>query len=325
MIVKKGKKFLPETHPHLLKEWDYSKNGNLRPENASFGSHKRVWWRCRKEECKHSWLAAPNNRTKKARPRGCPSCSGSVVSDKNRLPIKCPELAKEWDFSKNKGLSPRDISYGSEKKVWWLCSNPRCEYSWKTSVCRRACGREGCPACAGRVATEKTSLASKFSELVEEWDFIKNQELCPDEVTCGSHKKVWWRCSEGHSWQALIYNRTGKGYGCPICSGGSISRISQKWLDQLNMPKEDREYYIKKLGIRVDAYVPETNTVYEFLGNYWHGNPEIFPAEEKNRVTKKTFGALHKKTLKRLESLRKAGYNVVHIWENDFVNCKAGV
>ena len=32
-----------------------------------------------------------------------------------------------------------------------------------------------------------------------------------------SHKKVWWQCSEGHEWQAFVFNRT-KGWGCPQCA-----------------------------------------------------------------------------------------------------------
>ena len=34
-----------------------------------------------------------------------------------------PELLKEWDYEKNNelGLTPETISYGSAKKVWWIC------------------------------------------------------------------------------------------------------------------------------------------------------------------------------------------------------------
>ena len=42
--------------------------------------------------------------------------------------------------------------------------------------------------------------------------------LTPDDVTNGSHKKVWWRCEKGHSWQAAVKSRT-LGAGCPVCTG----------------------------------------------------------------------------------------------------------
>ena len=37
-------------------------------------------------------------------------------------------------------------------------------------------------------------------------------------VTASSGKAVWWRCSYGHSWRAIIANRN-KGNGCPVCAG----------------------------------------------------------------------------------------------------------
>ncbi|MCK5017730.1 MAG: zinc-ribbon domain-containing protein, partial [Candidatus Peribacteraceae bacterium] len=138
----------------------------------------------------------------------------------------------------------------------------------------------------------------------------------------GSGKKVWWTCSNEdckHSWESSVCNRTSKRQrGCPFCAGGSRSKISQKWLDSLRVII--REHYIKDLNIRVDGFDQATNTVYEFLGNYWHGNPEIYSAEKINPHNKKSFGELYKKTLERIKLLEENGYKVVYVWENDFVN-----
>jgi len=105
---------------------------------------------------------------------------------------------------------------------------------------------------------------------------------------------------------------------------GPVSEVSQRWLDSLGVPAEHREVPIKLTGrehpFRIDGFDPETLTVYEFLGDFWHGNPARFDPQEINPVNKETFGALHKKTIRRLELLRKEGYNVVFIWEYDFRN-----
>ena len=55
-------------------------------------------------------------------------------------------------------------------------------------------------------------------ELMQEWNWDKNNELVfyPDKITCGSNKKVWWKCSKGHEWQAIIDTRS-NGSECPIC------------------------------------------------------------------------------------------------------------
>ena len=37
-------------------------------------------------------------------------------------------------------------------------------------------------------------------------------------MTFGSHKRVWWTCPNGHSWQAMVYTRS-EGTGCPVCAG----------------------------------------------------------------------------------------------------------
>lgn len=58
------------------------------------------------------------------------------------------------------------------------------------------------------------------SELLDQWHCSKNGELTPDRIAVSSNKKVWWRCTDGHEWKAVIYSRTGaKKCGCPVCSG----------------------------------------------------------------------------------------------------------
>ncbi len=66
------------------------------------------------------------------------------------------------------------------------------------------------------MATDKKSLAETHPEiatLASGWD--------PALFTAGSHKKVLWKCSIGHQWEATIGNlvRTGN---CPYCNGSRI-------------------------------------------------------------------------------------------------------
>ena len=60
------------------------------------------------------------------------------------------------------------------------------------------------------------SLAAVHPELVAEWS-EKNLPLTPDSITFGSNKKVWWKCSLGHSWKAKISDRTILGKDCSVC------------------------------------------------------------------------------------------------------------
>jgi len=56
-------------HPEIAEQWHPTKNGDLRPENVTPGSDKKVWWLCEK---KHEWEATVGNRT--SHQSGCPEC-----------------------------------------------------------------------------------------------------------------------------------------------------------------------------------------------------------------------------------------------------------
>jgi len=110
------------------------------------------------------------------------------------------------------------------------------------------------------------------------------------------------------------------GEGCPKCSN-KISKPEIKWLDELNVKIEHRNKTIKlKDGsvIRPDGYDISTNTIYEFYGDYWHGNPSIFNPDDINKRNKKTYGKLFEDTMKREQLIKESGYNLITIWESDY-------
>lgn len=85
------------------------------------------------------------------------------------------------------------------------------------------------------------------------------------------------------------------------------------------------EWKIPTTRYKADGYALQTNTIYEFMGSYWHGNPKIYKSDEFNNVAKKTMGELYKKTISRENEIKKLGYTVVTIWENDWDQmCKEG-
>ena len=123
-------------------------------------------------------------------------------------------LLREWDAARNGGLTPSDVSFGSHQKVWWQCSKG---HSWQAKVYSRSAG-SGCPYCTGRKETPENSLAVQVPSLEAEWDAEKNAPLKFADLTIGSHKKVWWRCPAGHSYDSVVKSRV-LGTGCPVCAG----------------------------------------------------------------------------------------------------------
>lgn len=110
-----------------------------------------------------------------------------------------------------------------------------------------------------------------------------------------------------------------RGSNCNIC-GVSISKGEIEWLDAMNIPKEYRQKYIK-VGARrfsTDAFDPINNIVYEYNGDYWHGNPAIFAQDKIHPIKKITYGDAYNATLEKENIIKSAGYTVISIWENDW-------
>ena len=195
----------------LLAKWDIERNLPLTPDDVTFGSHKRVWWTCPNG---HSWQAMVYTRSEGA---GCPYCTGRKASpEQNSLAKQFPALAAEWDDEKNAPLTPRDVTTGSHKLIWWRCPKG---HSYRSAVKTRVQG-SGCPYCAGKsVLPEENSLAAEYPVIVKDWDAAKNKPLTPNQVISGTKRKVWWLCPKGHSWCAAVFSRTVLGTGCPVCTG----------------------------------------------------------------------------------------------------------
>lgn len=102
----------------------------------------------------------------------------------------------------------------------------------------------------------------------------------------------------------------------------SISQI--QWLESI-MEEEGifiqhalngGEYRIPGSRYRADGYCAATNTIYEFHGDYWHGNPKIYKPDDYNGSTNCTMGELYNKTIEKEKKIRDLGYNLIIQWES---------
>jgi hypothetical protein len=202
--------------PELVAQWHPTKNGDLKPENVSSGSGKKVWWKC-PEGPDHEWPAIVTNRS---RGRGCPYCGGKVVSVTNSL-TRFPDLVAQWHPTKNGDVTPDQVVAGTNKIFWWKCSKGP-DHEWK-AVCASRVNGSGCPYCAHQKVSVTNSLA-RFPNLVTQWHPTKNGNLTPDQVISGTSHKVWWKCPKGpdHEWHERVAERM-KGLGCPCCSNRKAS------------------------------------------------------------------------------------------------------
>jgi hypothetical protein len=110
--------------------------------------------------------------------------------------------------------------------------------------------------------------------------------------------------------------------GCPIC--GKVMGIKEgKWLDYLGLPKDSdyrrvRIYFPDESYIIVDGYDPETETIYEFRGNYHHDDLDLYPPDFVNAISGLTMQELHDDTQDKIRKIELYGYNLIDIWEDDW-------
>ena len=283
---------LKSQNPTLANEWNYKKNENILPTEVSCSSNQKVWWTCKKG---HEWRAYISNRNKGEQ---CPYCTGKLVlKGFNDLKTTHPKLASEWNYNKNSLLTPEMVSYGSKADVWWVCENG---HEWQAKVYSRVKGNN-CPYCSGKKPIKgETDLATLAPYLAAEWDYERNGNLSPSDFTCKSGEKVWWKCSYGHSWRAIIENRY-NGRDCPICAKEKHT----------SFPEQAILFYLKQIfsdtvgtyreinNVEIDIYIPSQKFGIEYDGYYYHKNKEENDRKKTEFLTKQGIRLLRVKETKR--------------------------
>lgn len=268
---------LAEIRPDLAREWYTSKNGDLKFSEMTFSSGRKVWWICDKG---HEWEARIADRTNN---HGCPYCAGrKVLSEINDLQTLFPLIAEQWNYQKNLGLSPNCVTAKSHKKVWWICDKG---HEWESTVKNRTLNESACPYCSGkRAITGENDIATRFPNLMREWNYERNIGIDPSQQLQYSNRKVWWIGSCGHEWQDTITHRT-QGRGCPVCNKQN----------RTSFPEQAIYFYAKRMypdainayteifpgSMELDIFIPSLNLGIEYDGKAWHGSKAAYIREKK--------------------------------------------
>ena len=184
---------------------------------------------------------------------------------------------------------------------------------------------QGCAKC-GRLIISKSSIISLEEYLPKMINLWGNKYDYSNIDWKGSSFYIKLTCKKHGDFNIFPYNHI-KGKECQKCFNQS-SKISIQWLNYLQVKynifirNADNigEYVIPKTRLKADGYCKENNTIYEFLGDFWHGNPKIYDLLEINKRNNKTFLELFEKTNNRRQELIELGYNYLEIWENDWKN-----
>lgn len=249
------------------------------------------------------------------RGRGCNQCAverSMIVNTKTQEQFikECKEVhGEKYDYSKT--------VYVNARSTVIITCKVHGDFPQRASA--HTLQGYGCKKCSIRLSQEEFI---ERSDLLHKgyYDYSKVYYTKGDRkviITCPKHGDFEQK-AESHL----------QGVGCPACYKGNSSKISVLWLERImerkgiyiRHAKNEGEYIVPNTKMRIDGYCEQTNTIYEFYGDVFHGNPKIFKESDKCHPYKKkiTAGELYKRTIEREQKIRELGYNLVTIWESDF-------
>jgi hypothetical protein len=206
---------LTESHPDLAAQWHYGKNCGYRPEDFSYGSGLKVWWKCPTNR-RHVWQKSIGVRAIGG--LGCPHCCAELWGIDLR---DYPNVLKCFDEKKNPDISPYKLPVS--RKVWWRCNKNK-SHIWKRYF-QQCLIDSFCPFCRKLKNCHKNNLTIR-PDLLAEFHPTRNRKLNPELISLGSAQKIWWQCLENsaHQWQARVGFRVQRKSKCPFCCRRRFSK-----------------------------------------------------------------------------------------------------
>jgi len=253
----------------------------------------------------------PNNHLKGT---GCPNCCKNAKITNEKFLERSKKIhGDKYDYS--------NVEYIHITKPVKIICKVHGEFEQTPREHFSGCG---CYKCANRIITTQDFIEKANIRHNNLYDYSKVEYK-------SSREKIIISCKT-HGDFIQTPNDHLNGCGCQKCGMGNYSKICIEWLETI-MKNENifiqhgnngGEITIKsnKKLFKFDGYCKETNTAYEFMGDFFHGNPKLYNQNDINPLNKKTFGELYNETLKRLELIKNEGYNIITIWESDYKNNK---
>lgn len=189
-----------------------------------------------------------------------------------------PDLEKSYSLKNNIEFSK--LSFGSKDIVIWECNVCGYEYEREVRVISRS-KLNGCPACKGYVLTDRNRFSKKHPDILEEWDYSKNN-VSPEEIAYSGGNKYYWICKRCfNSWYMRLSDRTIQGKGCPECNlkQSKGSRKIEDFLIKNSISYEKEKKFDGcnyKQPLRFDFYLSMFDICIEYQGKQHYEPIEYF-------------------------------------------------
>ena len=197
---------------------------------------------------------------------GCPTCG--IIKRINLRKNNIDELLNKFNIKHNFKYDYSKVDYVKMKeKVIITCKEHNIEFL-QTPEKHLSSKTGGCVKCNSIGKGKLTTL-----QFIEKSDILHNSKYDYSKLKyLDSNTKVTIVCKE-HGDFTMTPNSHLNGRGCSKCNrnGGILENI---WLDSFGIHKDYRQYKIDKFY--VDGINLDENIIYEFNGDFWHGNPNIY-------------------------------------------------
>jgi very-short-patch-repair endonuclease len=194
----------------------WSNQNTEQPRDVFKCSNKKYSFDC---DCGHTFdstLSHINNGS------WCPYCANKKLCNENSC-LSCynnsfasHEKSKYW--SNQNTEQPRDVFKRSKKIYWFNCD---CGHTFESVLSNITCGGNWCPYCANQKLCNESSCLSCYDKSFASHEKSKcwsNQNIKnPRDVFKNSHKKFWFDCHCGHTFDSNLSDIT-RSQWCSYCS-----------------------------------------------------------------------------------------------------------
>jgi hypothetical protein len=271
-------------------------------------SHEKVKIKCKEhgvfEKCPSYHLKG----------QGCPICSRIIQINENQRKYYKQFILEAKKIHGDKYDYSKVVYINNSEKIKIICRDHG-EFIQQPYHHLSGCGCQKCAGCHNHSTKEFIDKLKNIHG--DKYDYSKVDYI-------NSKNRITIICRKHGDFDQAPYSHL-SGNECPKCTL-QTSKPAQQWIDYLSITKPDIQHFYSENGefsipnsrYKADGYDEKTNTIYEFHGDFWHGNPKLFNQDELNKITKTTFGELFEKTISKEEFCKSKGYKYISLWENDW-------
>lgn len=281
-------------------------------------NHKPVTLRCIKHDLVFD--TQPSNHLQSV--TGCRLCGAE-----NNMMSTSQFVSRAKDvhgnkYSYNRTLYVYNHGRGHGPDVQIYCNTCK-EYFWQRSFIHLS--GSGCGCCANKIRGQQGKRMTEDEFVAKASQLFPSNEypighyidyLTPVKVVCTKHQTQFWQKPRD-----VIHGNN----ACPHCQNKSYSQAALKWLAfvekrdgiKIQHALEGGEKMLQGVG-KVDGWCEDSKKVFEFHGDFFHGNPTVYGMTDFNPVSKELMGVLWLKTMDKEFRVEKAGYEYEAMWEKDW-------